>query len=137
MPTSFIHRAVLAAAFATTTALAGCGSDSPTETTIFGTYNLTTIDGHGLPHSELDGTTTVTLVSGSVTLKSDHTFTRLFNFTETIGTVTQPDPDTSSGTFSVSGSAITFVEDGDMIPGTMQGNTLTVTNEGRVYVLKK
>jgi hypothetical protein len=132
-------RAAIAVAFAATAALAACGTDSPTEPTVFGTYNAISLNGRAIPFSELDGGTTVTYVSAVLTLKADHTFTVTFNSTETIGAQTTPVSETTAGTFSVSGSTVTFVDavDSSTAVGALAGNTITVTSEGEVIVFRK
>jgi hypothetical protein len=131
-------RRAWALTFAVTVALAACGTDSPTEVSIFGTYTMHTVGGHALPRTQIEEGFSVTLVSGALVLRSDHTYTVTFNQTVTVGTQSVPQNESSSGTFSVSGSTITFVEDGaTSAVGTIDGNTMTVTADGEVFVLKK
>jgi hypothetical protein len=131
-------RRTWAVAFAAAAALSACGTDSSTEPTVFGTYSVISVNGQPLPRTTQEGPLSFTEISGTVVLKSDFTYTATFVGSATIGGQTTPATDTSNGTFTLSGSTITFVEAGVIeAVGTISGDTMTVTSDGEIIVLKR
>lgn len=96
---------VLAAVVASVVA---CGSDSNGPRDDSGTYSLTTVDGSTLPFTVPDTPNhTIVLNSATTTLNPDHTYTISAD-----GVEDGADPATviaDHGTYSVSGSTVTFV----------------------------
>ncbi len=122
----------------TTALLAGgllpaCGDDDDITgpESVAGTYFLQTVNGEALPVNFEGGQ----LTAGSIRLNSDGTyFTSLT--TDLLGTTTE------TGTFTVNGSTINFVEEGavdegDLFTGTVSGDTLTIVDEADTFVLRK
>jgi hypothetical protein len=115
----------------------GCSS-STDATTVVGVYSLTTVDGKALPAPGKDATGAVigNYTAGTLTLASGNTFTTSLNYTLT-GGISGTIP--SNGTYSVSGSTITFII-GASTPITATftgGNTITVTSNTQALVFKK
>ncbi len=98
---------------------------------VSGTYNLKTVNGKSLPAVivEVTGAYKLEITAGSVTLNEDNTFSASITFRETEGTTVTTQTETDSGTYSVSGSTITFTSPGtgSAFTGTLSGGTLTVT----------
>jgi len=114
--------------------LAACGSDStgPHNANVAGTYNLTTVNGAGLPFTvPHTGDHTEIVQSATITLTSDSTYTVLVT-----GTVDNAEPGvlgTDAGHYAVSGSQVTFtstiIESGHYT-AIVNGTTLTATIPG-------
>jgi len=125
-------RRILVSVFtAATVLLSACGSDSttaPTPTSIAGTWNLTTVNGAALPFV-LQASPKIEILSDQIVILANGTFTqstqaRLTNGT-TITTQTIPD----GGTYSLNGTAATFVfSDGSSGTATVSGSTLTIAD---------
>jgi hypothetical protein len=134
--------AVATAVSLSTLGVAACGDDNGTGPGgISGTYTLQTVNGQGLPFTMFDGEVDdgqggtfdvlLRILSGSVTLNSNNTYRARLDFDFRIDG--QPcagcvEDDDEEGTFSVSGSTITFdPEDDDPQTATVSGNTITVS----------
>jgi hypothetical protein len=101
-------------------------STSPSTPAYVGTYSLTRVNGSPLPYSQTTAGVTVTLNSGTAQLLSNGTWTTSLSVTPA-GLSTS-----SSGTYTVSGSTITFTNtaDGSQSPATFSNNTITVVVGG-------
>jgi hypothetical protein len=111
--------------------LTACG-DSTGPGSIFGTYNLVSINGEDVPFQE--GGFEVT--AGWVRLDSDSTYT----ISLTSGPIGTPETETFSGTFAVDGSSIEFhVPDNGTgsATGTLSGNTITLVDGPFTLVFRK
>jgi hypothetical protein len=124
-------RAVRVAIAAAAIALLGaCGSDStgPHNANVAGGYGLRTVDGASLPFTVPNtGDNTVIVQSASITLSSDSTYTAVASGTEN-GEPTSIITD--AGSYSVSGSQVTFtstVIQGGHYTGNVTSTSLTVT----------
>ena len=109
--------------------LAACGSDSmgPDHSAVAGTYTLQTANGLSLPVDLVEGGEPFTLHSGNIVLRADGTCTNTF--------VTTPSRAGSLPcTFTLSGTTFSYNELGDVINGSLSGNTLTLTNDGNNLV---
>jgi hypothetical protein len=131
-----MRRLLLASAFAV---LAGCDSGVTGVKTITGDWSLRTVNGSSLPYT----------ISGSGANKTEviddvYTFFEGFTFSETthrrvttngqVSTVTV----TETGAFSVFGTSITIT--GNTTPvrrGLIEGNAMTIVDEGLTSVYKK
>lgn len=118
-----------------------CGSTSTspdTSTSVVGTYALKTVDGSNLPAPAKDdkGVVAGTFTSGSVTLTSTGAFTSTLAYVLTNGT---PGTSTGSGTYSVSGSTLTFVASGSLpvVATFSSGNTLSEVSNTQTFVYMK
>jgi hypothetical protein len=119
---------------------AACGGDGPSApTSIAGTYNLQTIDGDEPPVTVWDEPgLKIEIISGNFVLAANETFTTTVNLRETSDGQVQTDSETLSGTYSVSGSTVTFVlADGDSETATIAGDTLTFTDGESSVVFRK
>ncbi len=122
----------------TTAVLAGglltaCGDDDDITgpESIAGTYILQTVNGDALP-ATVQG---VEVSAASIQLNSNGTYT-LSLTTEFFG------EQTDTGTFTVDGSTVNFldegdVDEGDRFTGTISGDTLTIVDEGNTFVFRK
>lgn len=122
--------------------LAACGDDSPTDPTeaAVGTYALVRVNGSTLPALvEQDATGKADVLSGTLTLRSDKSYTETFNvrFTPAAGAV-QTFPVTENGTFTVTNSTVQFKDsDGLTYTGTLSGNSLSYNVEGFAVTYQK
>ena len=118
---------------------AACSSDTTTgvdTNSVVGVYTLTTVDGLALPAPAKDpitGAVAGTYTAGNATLTDAKTFTFSLSYTLSNGT-TGSLP--SAGTYSVSGSTVTFIE-ANITATFSGGNTLTGTINNQVFVFKK
>jgi hypothetical protein len=121
---------------ATALLLTAC-SDSlnPTPDSAAGTYNLTSVNGEGMPASitvtEQGVAVTLTYSSGSVTIRADGTYSFAASFSvEVAGQTVNEDP-TESGTYTISGTTLTITptdDPTDVTTATLLGNKITVTD---------
>jgi hypothetical protein len=93
-------------------AAAACGSDKSTAPKrIEGTYTMQSIDGLGLPMTFYDdqasGGEKVEVLSGSMTLSADGTFSAPWSLRITSDGTVYPYSETCTGTFTRSGNSIT------------------------------
>jgi len=125
---------------AATVLLAGCDSEEatvPTDNAFAGTWTLATVNGSPLPYT-VQSTPKIELVGDQLVVSADGTFAvstqlRITNGT-TITTQTVPD----GGTYSVNGTAATFIFNGGTTgAATVSGNTLTVAEPGVSLVYQK
>jgi hypothetical protein len=122
---------------------AACGSDGPTQPTsasVAGTWSLQTINGTPLPYVVVQtGVDKVELTSDVITAVASGSFTQItqVRITQNGQVSTQSIPD--AGSYSLSGTAVTFTfsSDGSTGTGSLSGNTLTVASDGFAYVYKK
>jgi hypothetical protein len=135
-------RAVLTLALAAAASV-GCDGGTGLEE-IAGTYALVTVNGRSLPAVVFEGTVTDPLggehdftaevLEGALTLREDGTFSVRFVERSTIDGVPSTDDDASVGTYTVSGSSITFTDTEDpedVVTALLSGGTITanVTSE--------
>jgi hypothetical protein len=126
-------------ALAALSLLAGCGGDSSTNPTagIAGSYSLISVDGTPLPFLIVDqGTFRVEILDEKLVVTSDAKYATLAHLRITENgqetTITEQD----AGTYTVSGSTVTFVSADPQIGtnvATIDGGTLTV--KGGMFVL--
>ncbi len=127
----------LAVLFAAVTVAACGGDDGITEPeNIAGTYVLQTFNGSPPPITILDITGyKLEVTAASYTFTSSGTYTNSVTLRETEdGVVTTHPPETTAGTYTVNGSAITLTDSEGSITGTISGNTLTFTEDGMTAV---
>ncbi len=126
---------------------ASCSKDSSTNPTasLAGTWNLSTINGSSLPFllAEADNHVTpptprIELLDDQIIASSTGTFTENAHARVTDATGAFTVPFTDSGTWTLSGTTITFRFDSDGSSGTgsLNGNTFTIGETGfsSVYV---
>ena len=125
-----------------TLALGACDDDDLNLIVPFpvtGTFLLQSANGSPLP-AQIENTTSpslqVVVLSGSIAINSNGTFSSVGTFRQSLAGVVSTFTVNCTGTFSVSGNTITFVEAassancGDTFTGTQNGNTLTTTLNG-------
>ena len=111
--------------------LGGCGSDGVTTPVgVEGEYALETVNGIALPFLKSESAIErVEVVSGSLTLRSNRTYSGEIVERWTAAGSVELFPETSAGTFSISGDQLTFTEtaSGAAYHGTINGNRLRAT----------
>ena len=115
-------------------------SDTFTIEAVSGTYNLKSINGEAPPIVEnFGGGDSFTVESATLRLNESGTFLFSLSWSQVSSGVTSSGTDTESGTFTLTEpSTINFTwEDGDTASGTIDGNTLTVTDDGETFVFQK
>lgn len=131
-----------------TLALGACDDDDLNLIVPFpvtGTFLLQSANGSALPatiETSVSPPLQVQVLSGSILINTNGTFSNAGSFRQTLGGVVSSFTVTCTGTYSVSGNTITFVEAatsancGDTFTGTQNGNTLTTTLNGvpAVYI---
>lgn len=112
----------------------GNGINEPQE--IAGTYALQSVNGEALPVVLFEGSGyRLEVTAATYVLASGGTFTNGATFRETEGGVATTSTETLTGQYTVSGSAVTFTDsDGDVIAGTISGNSLTFSEDGMTAV---
>ncbi|MFG1691135.1 lipocalin family protein [Gemmatimonadota bacterium] len=119
--------------------LTACGGSSTEPEPIWGTYNLTTIAGQPLPYVLIQvGADMLEVTAGHMRLNSDHTFSTALTLRLTEDGVEDTETGTNSGTFTVSGSSLTFTDsDGETFTGSLTDKTLTLIEDGDAFVFVK
>lgn len=111
--------------------LSSCGADTVAPVSgLEGEYALDRVNGIALPFlKEETASQRVEVVSGSLLLRSNRTYSGTIVEQWTSGGTVQSFPETSAGTYSVSGSQLTFTESGSgaVYLGTMDGARITAT----------
>ena len=120
-----------------TVLLSACGSDSstnPTPTSIAGTWNLTTVNGAALPYllqAASGANPKVEIISDQIVISANGTFTQSTQARITQGTTVSTSTLPDNGTYSLTGTAATFVfSDGSAGTATVSNNTLTIAESG-------
>ena len=119
-----------------------CGSDSttqPTAASVAGTWSLQTVNGSPLPFTLTQtGTDKLELLSDVVTAQPNGTYTEVVQFRTTVGGQTTTSSNTDSGTFTINGTAVVLssAQTGSTT-GQLSGNTLTLADQGYVWVFVK
>jgi hypothetical protein len=125
-------------AIAMAVALAACSDSTAADIDINGTYTLRTFDGSTVPTSRQIGATLAEILSGSVTLKEDGSYSVVIVDRSTTGGVTTTETFTETGTFAVSGTTIVLKENNThSTSGTLVNGTMTLAGEDGSYVFKK
>lgn len=131
---------VLAVALVVVTA--ACGGDDgindPLQSAA-GTYTLKTFNNAPPPIVIFEETGyKLEVTAARYTLTSSGTFTNSATFRETEGGVVSTSTESLSGTYTLSGEAITFTaSDGDVSNGVLSGSNLQFTEDGMTAVFSK
>jgi hypothetical protein len=132
----------LVLAAAAVTACGGDGSNDP-KASLAGVYNLSTVDGHGLPYILYDdGTLKAEALRGTFTITGNGTYTENIALRLTDSGVAQEVPAVCSGTYTKSGNNLALTEtETDDCGGSWTAvwdgrNTITV-DYGRPVVYKR
>jgi hypothetical protein len=144
MTSGFRLSRAFAALLSVSAAALACGDVGPTDpyTAIAGPFILHSVDGQTIPAELATGPEgTITVTTGSLTLRSDRTFREIWTVTLTPASgPPQHGALVESGTYELDGQTIVFtlpVAPGrgeTTIPGTIRADTLTYTIDGRVVV---
>jgi hypothetical protein len=117
----------------------GGGSSGPTTRTTaaeIGTYALASLDGRALPASIAEGGAQVEVISGTLTLGAGNSVGISTTFRPSPGAATQTRE--VSGTYRLQGSSLTFsYTNGGGNTGTLNGDTLQMTNEGVAWLYRR
>jgi hypothetical protein len=111
----------------------GCGDSTSPILTVAGTWSLQSVDGISLPYIlEQVGADKAELTSDVITANSTGSFTETTNIKITEGGQVTNESFPDAGTYTQSGSAVTFTfnSDGSSGTATLNGNTLTMTTAG-------
>jgi hypothetical protein len=136
----------LAAIAALAVIATGCGDSTGPKTPEFvGRYGLVTLDGATLPLVLYDDQTIkLTLTGAAITLDAKNTFTEEVRIAvETNGFPAPSQQLTCNGTFERSGNNFTMTStesdecDASTATGVLDGNTLTVDDQGQVLVFRR
>jgi hypothetical protein len=119
--------------------LGACGGDStgPDETNIVGSYTLQTINGNPLPWRPfVIGNDWFEFAGGSGSINPDGTYSLTFTWRESVDGVVDQGSESTVGTYTRNGNAITFRDatDNSTLVGTITGRQISVTSEGVVLV---
>lgn len=121
-------------------ALTSACDDSVAPPTIFGTYQLQTVDGKTLPTVLLDEDGYVfTAEDATYTLREDGTFTNSLTWKETYGGWTHDFTHSFEGTYSIADDLVIFVwpAEDNRWTGTLTGRELSVTEHGNTWLYRK
>ena len=139
----------LVAAFAFVLALAGCGGGDSTGPSPFdaavGSYQLTQVNGSTVPMVYYQSTAgTIEVLSGSMSLRSDHSYTQTLTLKATYSDGTSETvPTVENGSFNVTGSQITFTipasgtDPAFSYTGAVDNGVVTYTYEGDSFRYEK
>ncbi|MFL5620937.1 MAG: lipocalin family protein [Gemmatimonadaceae bacterium] len=121
--------------------LTGCGTDygtAPTQASLAGTWNLTTVNGAPLPFIIQAANPKLEVLSDQYILLANGTFTETYQLRGTVGTDVSTQTFTDAGTYSVTGTAVNVrYSDGTGLTGTVSGNTVTIAQSGASLVFTK
>ena len=135
----------LASVVLTGALLTACG-DALSPEGVSGRYNLVSVNGEFIPSSETvtvrpGFTLTRTVSAGSVSLSANNTYSAslTIQIEDSAHGTSGPDTETDSGTFElVEPATIRFTSsDGDTFSGTLDGNRLTIIEDGDSFVFEK
>lgn len=103
---------------------------------VAGTYNLVSVDGHPVPYPpRQEGQQGLQIVSSTLTLNGDGTFVSTMNYGDTPGWPRSRD---FKGTYAKQGADYVLTWEGAGQTGvTIDGGTLTMNNEGMLFVYQK
>ena len=117
---------------------AACDSATDPEEAIVGTYTLASVNGGNLPATVvLVPGYRLEIISGTLTVRDNDTWTETATIRETEGTTVTTSTTTVNGTYTINGNTATFTDsDGDALTSTFSGgNTLTTTATGEGFTL--
>ena len=144
MSASSTRRLAIGAAALFTLACKGGDAIVAVPATVDGVYALSTINGTALPVTLVDTINGVqaqfTFMAPTMfTLKTDKTYLVVATIRFVFGSINEIQTDSGSGTYSIVGQQVSFVQDGaTAFTGTWNGsNLLTIAQEGDVFVFKK
>ncbi len=120
------------------TACGGDGINDPGNS-VAGTYALKTVNGAALPAVifEAEGYK-IEVVAANYVLAAAGTFSSTATFRETEAGVVTQSTETTTGTYSVNGTTVTFTDsDGDVLSAVLSGNDLKFSEDGLTAVFTR
>lgn len=122
--------------------LTACGDRDPTEpaAAVSGRYPLRTINGQNLPFTvQRVGNDSAEVIHGSITFRADSTFSDSVTFRFTIDDEVTIDEDAITGTYRLSGTAVTLTpaDGSNAYTLSVSGTTLTQTFDQFALVYRK
>jgi hypothetical protein len=131
--------ASVAALIAVVGTLAACDRTTGPTGGMNATFDLRSIDGTSLPLTSTLGTATLRITSDVLTLHSDGSYEDATTYAIPSGQSTQVSTTVERGSYSVSGSTITFRSQttGGRYAGSLNGTTLTESVNGRTPVYER
>jgi hypothetical protein len=135
-----MNRYVSVAAFiALVSALAACDRTTSPKGAMNATFELKSMNGASLPYSRTLGSTTLQVTSDVLTLRNDGTYEDLTTYAVPNGAALQTSTSTERGKYSISGGAITFIDQthGSRYGGSIDGTTLTESVNGLTPVYER
>jgi hypothetical protein len=129
----------VAALVATLTALAACDRTLGPKGGMNATFDLKSINGTSLPYAKTLGTATLRITSDVLVLNDNGSYEDSTTYAVPYGARTQLSTTIERGKYSVSGTAITFVDQtqGSRYSGTIDGTTLTQSVNGLTPVYER
>jgi hypothetical protein len=113
--------------------LAACASGNSAE--VAGTFELVTVDGNPVPYAPSHEGGAPEVLSSTLILNTDGTFQMTMTYATSPGNSITRD---FSGSYTLEGDNLHFEWEGaGTTPGTLNGDTLTFTNEGVVFAYSK
>ena len=133
---SFIALIVMSVSFI------GCSSDSataPTQASVAGTWNLTSINGSPLPYVLQAANPKIEYLNEQLIVSANGTFTQTANARFTNSGIVSTQPIADAGTYTLNGTAVSFRfnSDGSTGTGTVTGSSLVVAQAGYSQVYTK
>jgi hypothetical protein len=123
------------AALVTLAACGGDGSTNPGSATVAGTYTLRTVNGSPLPYTLVQlGDDKFEVMADAITLKDGGIWTGAGTIRVTERGQMSTTAITSTGTYSLTGTAITITDVTGSTTGTVERGTLTVAQAGLLSV---
>ena len=127
------------AVFALFTACGGDSSTQPVTASVVGTYQLSTINGSGLPFVLQAANPKVEILGDQLVVNAGGTFSQNTSIRVTNGTAVTTQTLLDAGTYTLNGTAATFMfnSDGSTGTATVGTNQLTIAEGGFSSVYKK
>ena len=131
--------ASVAAVIAVVGALSACDRTTSPKGGMEATFNLPSIDGTSLPYTKTLGTATLRITSDVLVLHADGSYEDTTTYGVPYGGGMQSSTTIERGTYSVSGTTITFKSQttGGRYSGSLNGTTLTESVNGRTPVYER
>jgi hypothetical protein len=124
--------------------VAACRGDQPTAPSnipsVSGSYQLTTVDGQGLPVTVIDlGTYRANVASGTLTLSGNGTYALEIGYQLDDGIKIRAAATTEAGTWTAANGAISLASTQGSLSrsGTVSGNAVTLQSSERLLVFRK
>lgn len=135
----------LACAAAALVTLAACKGDSLTAPlSVFGTFNLQSVNGKALPYVVVDSIPgqpafRIEVMSpSSLTINADKTFRFVLTLKSAAGGSSSVNTETATGMYTLSGNTVSLTANGETLTGDWDGNnTLTLRGDGDLLVFKR